>query len=108
RRAQPGIVDVQRNTVVTLPTGEDFELDLLALDGRGRPLWVEAKTGEFVGSLPKYARVRDQLGVPIDRAILVLPEVQDAACRALRTQHGLHAVNLGGWNRLLPELAAAQ
>lgn len=105
RRTGPFIVDLQRNTAVTLPTGEDFELDLLALDCRGQVLWVEAKSGEYTGHLPKYARVRQMLNLPIDRAVLVLPEVQDAACRALRTQYGLHAVNLSGWSRLLTELA---
>lgn len=107
RRARPGIVEVQRSVQVSLPTGEDFELDIAAKDSSGKLLWVEAKTGEFTGSIPKSARVRRILDLPADRAILVLPEVSAAVCENLRTQYGLSTVNLDGWTELVGSLATA-
>jgi len=107
RRARPGIVEVQRGIQVALPTVEDFELDIVAKDRSGRLLWVEAKTGEFTGSIPKSARVRRVLDLPADRAILVLPEVSATVCESLRTQYGLWTVNLDGWTELVGSLATA-
>jgi hypothetical protein len=106
RKAQPGVVEVQRSLQVSLPIGEDFELDIAAKDSSGKLLWVEAKTGEFTGSIPKSARVRRVLNLPADRAILVLPEVNAAICETLRTQYGLWAVNLSGWAELAGSPAA--
>ncbi|MFN3683893.1 MAG: hypothetical protein ACK41F_08160 [Fimbriimonadaceae bacterium] len=105
RRARPGIVEVRRGMRVSLPTGEDFELDIVAKDRAGRLLWVEAKTGEYSGSLPKYERVRRILDLPADRAILVLPEANAAVCESLRLRYGLWALNLGGWSQLVGSVA---
>lgn len=107
RKAQPGVAEVQRSVQVSLPTGEDFELDIVAKDRSGRLLWVEAKTGEYTGSIPKYARVRRVLDLPANRAILVLPEVSATVCESLRTQYGLWTVNLDGWTELVGSLATA-
>lgn len=105
RRCQPHIREVCRSVQVTLPTGEDFELDLVAKDKAGRLLWIEAKTGEYSGFLPKYARIRNLLGLPVDRAVLVLPEVHGDVCRNLRSQFGLWAVNIEQWEEFVQDLA---
>lgn len=107
RKARPGVAEVQRSVQVSLPTGEDFELDIAAKDRSSRLLWVEAKTGEYTGSIPKYARDRRVLDLPANRAILVLPEVNAAVCENLRTQYGLWAANLDGWTELVGSLATA-
>jgi hypothetical protein len=85
-----------RNATITLADGQIRELDLfLMVDGA--PLWLECKTGQYADHLERFRTLRSALGVPAERALLVvldIPAEVAADNRALwrlsvTDQHGL-------------------
>ena len=66
---KPGCVI--HNMQVVLPDGAEAELDVLAAHGR-KLLWVEAKTGELTPFLSRYDKIRKYLGLPPERALVVV------------------------------------
>lgn len=60
------------NPILAFPNGDRFELDLVFMI-EGRPLWIECKTGNNYNTcLERYSTHRKILGVPKERAILVI------------------------------------
>ncbi|MCR5347594.1 MAG: hypothetical protein K6E38_07440 [Fretibacterium sp.] len=62
-----------KNPNIILPGGENFELDFLLCVG-DKIFWIEAKTGEYMTFLPKYARVSKLLGLGRTTSMLVSVE----------------------------------
>ena len=62
-----------KNPNIVLPGGENFELDFLLCVGE-KVFWIEAKTGEYMTYLPKYARVSKLLGLGRTTSMLVSVE----------------------------------
>jgi hypothetical protein len=73
-------VELLENVEIRRPDGRNFELDVvMAIDGL--LYWWEAKCGGYLPSdLDRYRAVAKELGLPPNRAILVLaePEPDDA------------------------------
>ena len=57
--------------VIVLPGDEDFEFDFLLLIGSS-VFWIEAKTGEYMDYIAKYARVSKLLNLSRNSNLLVL------------------------------------
>lgn len=67
-------VELLENVEIRRPDGRNFELDVvMAIDGT--LYWWEAKCGGYQRSdLNRYREVADELGLPRERAVLVLAE----------------------------------
>lgn len=81
------------NPQVTLPNGDDFELDLV-FRFNGRLYWVEAKTGDYHGHIRKYSRLAKTLQLAPGRAIMVLPDVQANISADLTALFSMKVYNL--------------
>jgi hypothetical protein len=79
------------NPQVTLPAGEDFELDLL-LEVGGDVWWIEMKTGGFQRHIAKYNRVSRLLRLPPSRCFMVLCEADAAVCSKLSSLFAMTVV----------------
>jgi hypothetical protein len=91
------------NPQISLPNGDDFELDLLFLVG-DEPLWLECKTGDYQSHVAKYANVRPTLGISEERSILVILGTPDDLASQLTD---LYDITVANENTLLPQVAAA-
>lgn len=94
------------NPQIVMPNGDDFELDVLAVDESMRPLWIEAKTGDYQSHVAKYSKAAKLLGVPASRSIMILPDVPDDKCLALSGLFNMTVVNMPLWDACLERLAA--
>lgn len=81
-----------RNPQITLPNGNDFELDLFFLIG-GEPLWVECKTGNYQAYVGKYGSVRKILSVPKERTILTILGLPENLAAELTALHDITMAN---------------
>ncbi|MFM2248309.1 MAG: hypothetical protein RL071_4384 [Pseudomonadota bacterium] len=92
--ARPGAShSLLENPQVSLPTGEDFELDLL-LEVEGEVWWIEAKSGAYQKHIAKYKRVGRMLGLPAERCTLVLCEANAELCASLSGLFGMRVVGV--------------
>ncbi len=91
------------NPQISLPNGDDFELDLLFLV-ENEPLWLECKTGDYQSHVTKYANIRPTLDIPEERSILVILGTSDDLTSQLTDLYGVTVANE---NNLLPQVAAA-
>lgn len=71
-----------KNPQITLPNGDDFELDLV-LEAGGEAVWVELKTGDYQRHVAKYSRMSELLALPPRRALMVLTDVSPQVCASL-------------------------
>jgi len=91
------------NPQISLPNGDDFELDLIYLM-EDAPLWLECKTGDYQLYIPKYADVRPILAIPKERAILVVLGISDELSSQLTD---LYDITVANENNFLALVAAA-
>lgn len=82
------------NPQVTLPSGEDFELDLL-LEVDGEVWWIEMKSGGFQRHIAKYNRISKLLGLRPERSFMVLCDASVEQCEALSTVFAMTVVAVG-------------
>ena len=73
---------------VTLPNGDQGELDLLFHVG-DKVFWVEAKSGDHGGYLEKYSALRRRLALPPTQALVVLSDVDAETAAFLCDVHKL-------------------
>ncbi|MBC7251281.1 MAG: hypothetical protein H5T62_13460 [Anaerolineae bacterium] len=91
------------NPQISLPSGDDFELDLVYLI-EDEPLWLECKTGDYQAYVAKYADVRPTLAVPRDRSILVVLGISDELTSQLTH---LYDITVANENNFLDMVASA-
>ncbi|MDR1377890.1 MAG: hypothetical protein LBJ36_02405 [Synergistaceae bacterium] len=60
-----------KNPKIILPGNENFEFDFLLMVA-DKVFWIEAKTGEYMDYIAKYARVSKLLGLTRNSSLLVL------------------------------------
>jgi hypothetical protein len=70
------------NPQISLPNGDDFELDILVAMGR-YVYWIEAKSGDYQQHIAKYSKFARLLGLDFDHSFMVLTDVPDDRCDAL-------------------------
>lgn len=81
------------NPQIILPNGDDFELDVLfSIDEE--IFWFEAKTGDYQNYVDKYSRMAKLLQLDNKHAFMVLTEVNDQNCIALKKIFGMEVVNI--------------
>ena len=81
------------NPQIILPNGDDFELDVLfSIDEE--IFWFEAKTGDYQNYVDKYSRMAKLLQLDNKHAFMVLTEVNEQNCIALRKIFGMEVVNI--------------
>lgn len=61
------------NPQVTLPNGDDFELDMI-FEAEGEVFWLEAKTGSYQQYIDKYKGIARILGLDRAHAYLILSD----------------------------------
>lgn len=81
------------NPQIILPNGDDFELDVLfSIDDE--IFWFEAKTGEYQNYVEKYSRMAKLMQLDNQHAFMVLTEVNEPNCIALKKIFGMEVVNV--------------
>lgn len=88
------------NPQVTLPNGDDFELDVLTAIGP-QIYWVEAKSGDYQGHIAKYSKIARSLGLGTDRSFIVLAEAEDSLCEKLTTLFSMTVCNTQNFKKTL-------
>lgn len=80
------------NPRITLPNGDDFELDVL-FEVDGEIFWFEAKTGEYQQYVNKYKKMAQVLGLDSEHAFMVLLDVSEQDCMTLQKLFSMQVVN---------------
>lgn len=81
------------NPQIILPNGDDFELDVLFYI-EDEIFWFEAKTGEYQNYVDKYSKMAKLLQLDSKHAFMVLTEVNEPNCVALKKVFGMEVVNI--------------
>lgn len=81
------------NPQITLPNGDDFELDILAAMG-SFVYWIEAKSGDYQQHVGKYSKFARLLGLDFEHSLMVLTDVPDSRCDALSSLFSMTVCNL--------------
>jgi hypothetical protein len=88
------------NPQIVLPNGNDFELDFL-LSVNDEIFWFEAKTGEYQVYVEKYSKMAKLLGLDNEHAFMVLTEVSEHNCAALKKVFGMNVVNIENFSSVI-------
>lgn len=81
------------NPQIILPNGDDFELDVIfSIDDE--IFWFEAKTGEYQNYVDKYSRMAKLMHLDSKHSFMVLTEVNESNCAALKKVFGMEVVNI--------------
>lgn len=81
------------NPQIILPNGDDFELDVLFYI-EDEIFWFEAKTGEYQNYVDKYSRMAKLMKLDSNHSFMVLTEVNEPNCVALKKVFGMEVVNI--------------
>ncbi|MFQ3575379.1 MAG: hypothetical protein SNJ77_02985 [Cytophagales bacterium] len=81
------------NPQIILPNGDDFELDVLFYI-EDEIFWFEAKTGEYQNYVDKYSRMAKLMQLDSKHSFMVLTEVNESNCVALKKVFGMEVVNI--------------
>lgn len=81
------------NTQVTLPDGNDFEIDLFFYVN-DKFYWVESKTGDYHESIDKYSRLASSLGLQQNQAFVVLTDVDQDKKISLSSSYKLSVIGV--------------
>ncbi len=81
------------NPQIILPNGDDFELDVLFYI-ENEIFWFEAKTGEYQNYVDKYSRMAKLMQLDNKHSFMVLTEVNEQNCVALKKVFGMEVVNI--------------
>ena len=77
------------NAHITLPNGDDFELDLILNCGPGLVFWIEGKTGDYQRYVQKYSKFAKTIGLTSAHSFIVLTEVRSDECSTLSSLFGM-------------------
>ena len=86
-------VECLANAQITLPNGDEFEMDLLVRTNEGQVFWIEGKTGDYQRDADKYRRFAKSLGLPKERCFMVLSEAADDDCSMLTSLFDMTVAN---------------
>jgi len=82
------------NPQITLPNGDDFELDIITAIG-SHVYWIEAKSGDYQQHAAKYSKFARLLGLDYEHSLMVLTDVPNDRCSALSSLFSMTVCNLG-------------
>lgn len=92
------------NPQITLPNGDDFELDILAAIGSSI-YWIEAKSGDYQQHVSKYSKFARLLGLDFEHSFMVLTDLPDDRCDALSSLFSMTVCNLQTFEEKLLSVA---
>jgi hypothetical protein len=92
------------NPQITLPNGDDFELDILAAIGSSI-YWIEAKSGDYQQHVSKYSKFARLLGLDCEHSFMVLTDLPDDRCDALSSLFSMTVCNLQTFEETLLSVA---
>lgn len=92
------------NPQITLPNGDDFELDVLARFGPW-VYWIEAKSGDYQQHVAKYSKFARLLGLDYAHSWIVLTDVPDERCEELSSLFSMSVCNLRSFEEKLLAVA---
>ncbi len=81
------------NAQVTLPNGDDFEIDYMARIN-DELIWIEAKTGDYQRHVVKYARMARLLALDFNSTFMVLSEIGPEHADALSGLFDMQVVSV--------------
>ncbi len=83
------------NSQITLPNGDDFELDML-FEAGGEIFWLEAKTGDYRKHIEKYSRMSRMMGLDRSHTFMILADgsVTENIARDLGNLFGMTVVRI--------------
>lgn len=83
------------NAQISLPNGDDFELDML-FETEGEVFWLEAKTGDYRKHIEKYSKMSRVIGLDRSHTFMILADssVTDNLARDLGNLFGMTVVRI--------------
>lgn len=83
------------NAQISLPNGDDFELDML-FETQGQVFWLEAKTGDYRKHIDKYSKMSKIIGLDRSHTFMILTDdaVTDNLARDLGNLFGMTVVRI--------------
>jgi len=84
---------VEKNPLVTLPNGKQFEMDLLFKINDDLH-WFEIKSGEYKSYLEKYTSIGRLLGIKPENRYLILADETQKNCDNLSKIYDINVLNL--------------
>lgn len=90
------------NPQITLPNGDDFELDLIC-HASGSFFWIEAKSGNYQQHISKYSKMSKILNLDSRHSIMVLPDISEDRCTALTSLFSMTVCSLSCLEEILVE-----
>ena len=88
--------DYLQNIKIKLPNGNNFELDVL-FKINDEIFWFEAKTGDYQQYVHKYSKISNLLGIPQNRAFMLITEITSAGAEAVTSLFNMTVCNLDTW-----------
>jgi|GEM_PF-156576 len=82
-----------KNFLIQFANGDNHEIDLFFLIDDSLPLWLECKSGEFRGDIPKYTKLRNTLKLDKNQLWLVSLGLPDEQVMGLTNTFELTIVN---------------
>lgn len=92
------------NPQITLPNGDNFELDILAAIGSSI-YWIEAKSGDYQQHVSKYSKFARLIGLDFEHSIMVLTDLPEDRCEALSLLFSMTVCNLRTFEKTLLSIA---
>lgn|GEM_PF-503008 len=86
-------VHVLQGAQITLPNGDDFELDLLVAS-EDDIYWFEVKSGDYQQYVQKYAKMSSLLGLGPSRSIMVLADLSRTTASAIASLFKMTVVSI--------------
>lgn len=90
------------NPQISLPNGDDFELDLL-FQVNGTFYWVEAKSGDYQQHISKYYKISQILNLNSEHSIMVLTDVSSDKLDALTKLFSMRVCSISQLEEILIE-----
>ena len=93
------------NAQITLPNGDDFELDMLFRAGN-EIFWLEAKTGDYRKHIEKYSKMSKLIGLDHAHTFLILADdaVTENLTRDLGSLYGINVVRIESFAEQLSQM----
>lgn len=88
------------NPQISLPNGDDFELDLF-FHINNNFYWIEAKTGDYQQHISKYSKISKLLNLDIKHSIMVLTDIQPEKTAILSSLFAMNVSPLSQLGELL-------
>ncbi len=95
------------NPLVTLPNGDDFELDLI-FQVNGVNYWIEAKSGDYQKHISKYSRISKILGLDSKHSMMVVTDIPSTQSSALSALHTISVLKMSELRERLVETITAE